>query len=119
MSLPGLPSPSPAPSRTDEISLWRIAPPREGSRGGKLVSCSAGALRPGCPLDRSEGSWSTSKDAGVTKVKVMTLATWGLTGGLAGCSVHQVGVVIAHGPWERKEAAFSQSFWGFCKVVKH
>lgn len=49
----------------------------------------------------------------------MTLATWGLTGGLAGCSVHQVGVVIAHGPWERKEAAFSQSFWGFCKVVKH
>ena len=49
----------------------------------------------------------------------MTLATWELTGGLAGFSIHQVGAVTAHGPWECKEAAFTQSFWGFWKFVKH
>lgn len=58
---------------------------------------------------RLEVSLFISKDAGVTKMKVLSLATWKLTRDPSGCSVHQAGAVGAQGRGSAKKQSLAKA----------
>lgn len=50
-----------------------------------------------------------SKDAGVTKMKVLSLATWKLTRDPSGCSLQQAGTVGAHDHGSAKKQSLAKA----------
>jgi len=58
---------------------------------------------------RLDVSLFTSKEAGVTKMKVLSLAIWKLTRDPSGCSVYQAGAVRAQGHGSTKKQSLAKA----------
>ena len=73
-------------------------------------STAAASRAPFCCVDCRLGiSLFTSKDAGVTKMQVLSLATWKLTRDPSGCPVYQAGAVRAQGRGGTKKQSLARA----------